>query len=61
MAEAPSLLVAPVQVWQDAIVGLQVGTSISHLMLHESSHVGSHVSQSGQLGCLEKGGVDFRP
>ena len=43
MARVPSLLVGTGQVWQDAVVGLLVGTGISCLMLNGSSCVGSHV------------------
>jgi hypothetical protein len=59
MAGVPSLLVGPGQVWQYAVVALLVSTSISCLILHESSCVGSHVGQSGQLRCLEKRAVGF--
>ncbi len=49
MAGVPSLQSGLGQVWQDAIVGLIVGTSISHSMLCESSRSGSHADQSGRL------------
>ena len=61
MARVSSLLVGPGQVWQNAVVGLPVGTSISCLMLHGSSCIGSHVGQSGQWGYCEGGSMKFFP
>jgi hypothetical protein len=43
------------------VVGCNSWSSISHLMLHESSYVGSHVGRSGRLRCLEKSVIDFLP